>query len=60
MLGAGDTVHAIQHAAVVAELTAEVKRAFCQVVIAGAELHVMDGFRGRAFAGHADKPAGLT
>ena len=54
MLSTGDTVDAIQHAAVVAQLAAEIKRAFCQIVIAGAELHVMDGFRGRPFAGHAD------
>ncbi len=54
MLGAGNPVNTIQHAAIVAELAAEIKRALREVVIAGAELNVVNRFRGRALAGHAD------
>ena len=54
MLRTGDTVHAIQHAAVVAQLAAEIKRTFGEIVIAGAELHVVNGLRRRALAGHTD------
>ena len=54
MLRTGDTVHAIQYAAVVAQPAAEIKRTFGEIVIAGAELHVVNGLRRRALAGHAD------
>ncbi|MNW02719.1 hypothetical protein D3C71_1985490 [compost metagenome] len=57
MLRAGYSVHAIQHAPIVAERATEIKRPFGEIVIAGAELHVMDKLTGRALAGHADQPA---
>ncbi|MNE11293.1 hypothetical protein D3C80_1040450 [compost metagenome] len=57
VLGAGDTVYAIQHAAVIAQRPAKIKRAFRQIVIPGAELHVVNRLAGGAFAGHADQTA---
>ncbi|MNP21361.1 hypothetical protein D3C76_1139740 [compost metagenome] len=54
MLRSRNPVHAIQHAPVVAQRAAEIKRAFSQIMIPGAELHVVNRLAGRAFTGHAD------
>ena len=45
--------------AVIAQRTANVESAFGEVVITGTELHLMNRLAGRAFAGHANQPAGV-